>query len=211
MTKSVLPLSGTLFFEMYKNIGEISCFLRKVLEEQEEITYTITVKGERKLSLNRVWRHMDRIERLKDMFMPVLNECDVTLYELNWLNGKDRILQVCIMKKDGTMDLDTCAAVSEKLSELLDASDPIDEEYTLEVCSPGAEREIRDLDELGHLTGAYVFLKVKEPVRKMSEITGEITAVTETSVTVEYRDKAVKRKAEIQKDNIAFIRMAVRI
>ena len=154
---------------------------------------------------------MDRIERLTEMFRPVLDACEVTLYELKWLDGKDRTLQVSIMKQDGTMDLDTCAAVSEKLSDLLDIEDPIDTEYTLEVCSPGAEREIRDRSELDHLTGAYVFMKLKEPVKKMSEITGEITNVTEETVTVEYRDKAARRSAEVGRDNIAFIRMAVRI
>ena len=94
---------------------------------------------------------MDRTERLREMFLPVLEECNVRLYDLAFrTNGKEHTLEVSIMKSDGSMDLDTCAAVSEKLSEVLDREDPIAEEYTLEVCSPGAEREIRDLDELEH-------------------------------------------------------------
>ncbi|MBR3357642.1 MAG: ribosome maturation factor RimP [Solobacterium sp.] len=153
---------------------------------------------------------MDRIEQLTELFQPVLDACDVVLYELKWLGGKEATLQVSIMKQDGTMDLDTCASVSEKLSDLLDAEDPIDEEYVLEVCSPGAEREIRDRSELDRMTGAYVYMKLAEPVKKMSEITGEITAVTDSTITVEYKDKAVKRTAEVERANIAFIRMAVR-
>ena len=153
---------------------------------------------------------MDRIEQLTAMFQPVLDACDVVLYELKWLGGKEATLQVSIMKPDGTMDLDTCASVSEKLSDLLDAEDPIDEEYDLEVCSPGAEREIRDRSELDRMTGAYVYMKLSEPVKKMSEITGEITAVTDSTITVEYKDKAVKRTADVERSNIAFIRMAVR-
>ncbi|MBR4446745.1 MAG: ribosome maturation factor RimP [Solobacterium sp.] len=153
---------------------------------------------------------MDRIEQLTQLFQPVLDACDVVLYELKWLGGKEATLQVSIMKQDGTMDLDTCAAVSEKLSELLDEKDPIDEEYVLEVCSPGAEREIRDRSELDRMTGAYVYMKLSQPVRSMSEITGEITAVTPETLTVEYKDKAVKRTAEVDRNNIAFIRMAVR-
>ena len=56
------------------------------------------------------------------------------------------------MHSDGSMDLDTCAEVSEKLSALLDAEEGFKEPYTLEVCSPGAEREIRDLKELEGMT-----------------------------------------------------------
>ncbi len=158
-----------------------------------------------------VWRHMDSIEKLKKMFEPVLSECSVQLYELKWLGGKDKTLQVSIMKDDGTMDLDTCAEVSEKLGEVLDREDPISAEYTLEVCSPGAEREIHNLDELDHMIGEYVFVKLKNPVGKVQELTGEIVGSQDGLVTVSYRDKALTRKCEFSKDDIEFIRLAVRI
>lgn len=158
-----------------------------------------------------VWRHMDRIDYLRELLQPVLDECDVRLYEIKWLGGKDHTLQVAIMKSDGSMDLDTCADVSEKLSEVLDAADPIKEEYTLEVCSPGAEREIRDLNELDEMAGSYVYVRLREPFKKMLEFTGEIQSVENGVIRLEYRDKAVKRTAEFSRDNIEFIRLAVRL
>ena len=155
---------------------------------------------------------MDRTEHLKEMFLPVLDEMGVRLYDLVYRNsGRERILEVSIMKQDGSMDLDTCAAVSERLSEVLDENDPINEEYTLEVCSPGAEREIRDLGELDDMAGEYVYVRLKEPFKKMLEITGEIQNVENDVITLEYRDKAARRKAEFTKENIDFIRLAVRI
>lgn len=155
---------------------------------------------------------MDRTEQLRNLFEPVLQEMDVKLYDLVYHTaGKERILEVSIMKSDGSMDLDTCAAVSEKLSEVLDEADPIKEEYTLEVCSPGAEREIKDLDELDTMTGAYIYVRLKEPFKKMLELTGEILSVQDGVITLEYRDKAARRKAEFTKENIDYIRMAVRI
>ena len=155
---------------------------------------------------------MDRTERLKEMFLPVLQQMDIRLYDLVYRNsGRERILEVSIMKQDGSMDLDTCAAVSEKLSEVLDREDPISEEYTLEVCSPGAEREIRDLSELDSMAGEYVYVRLKEPFKKMLEITGEILSVENDLITLQYRDKASSRKAEFTRDNIDYIRLAVRI
>ena len=155
---------------------------------------------------------MDRTERLKEMFLPVLQQMDIRLYDLVYRNsGRERILEVYIMKQDGSMDLDTCAAVSEKLSEVLDREDPISEEYTLEVCSPGAEREIRDLSELDSMAGEYVYVRLKEPFKKMLEITGEILSVENDLITLQYRDKAASRKAEFTRDNIDYIRLAVRI
>lgn len=155
---------------------------------------------------------MDRTERLREMFLPVLEECNVRLYDLAFrTNGKEHTLEVSIMKSDGSMDLDTCAAVSEKLSEVLDREDPIAEEYTLEVCSLGAEREIRDLDELDHMQGEYVYVRLCHPFKKMLEFTGEILEVKDGNVILEYRDKAARRKAEFPKEDIEFIRLAVRI
>ena len=155
---------------------------------------------------------MDRTERLKEMFLPVLQQMDIRLYDLVYRNsGRERILEVSIMKQDGSMDLDTCAAVSEKLSEVLDREDPISEEYTLEVCSPGAEREIRDLSELDSMAGEFVYVRLKEPFKKMLEITGEILSVENDLITLQYRDKAASRKAEFTRDNIDYIRLAVRI
>jgi len=158
-----------------------------------------------------VWRHMDRIEYLKELFQPVFDECEVNLYDLKWIGGKEKTLEVSIMRHDGSMDLDTCATVSEKLSTVLDQYDPIQEEYTLEVCSPGAEREIKDLEELNHLTGSYVYVQLKEPFKNMNELTGEIRSVDQDNISLEYRDKAAKRIAQFTKQNIKFIRMAVRI
>ena len=157
-------------------------------------------------------RNMDRTERIKEMFAPILQQMDIRLYDLVYhTSGREKILEVSIMKQDGSMDLDTCAAVSERLSEVLDENDPINEEYTLEVCSPGAEREIRDLGELDDMAGEYVYVRLKEPFKKMLEITGEIQNVENDVITLEYRDKAARRKAEFTKENIDFIRLAVRI
>lgn len=154
---------------------------------------------------------MDKIESLKEMFQPVFTKNNVQLYEMKFLNaGKDRTLEVSIMKDDGTMDLDTCAAVSEGLSEILDEKDPISEEYTLEVCSPGAEREIKDLNEMK--VGQYVYVRLKHPFKKMLEFTGELLEINEDGlVKMSYRDKAAIRKAEFTKEDIDYIRMAVKL
>ncbi len=154
---------------------------------------------------------MDKIEHLKELFQPVFESNNVKLYELVFRNsGKDRTLEVSIMKPDGTMDLDTCAAVSEGISEILDQEDPINEEYTLEVCSPGAEREIKDLDEIH--PGLYVYVRLKHPFKKMLEFVGEILEVSESGlITLAYRDKAATRKAEFTKEDIDYIRMAVKL
>ena len=86
---------------------------------------------------------MDKTETITELIRPVLDAMAIELYEVKWLgSGKNRTLEISIMRPDGTMDLDTCALVSEKLSELLDSDADLTDAYMLEVCSPGAEREV---------------------------------------------------------------------
>lgn len=154
---------------------------------------------------------MEQIEQLKEMFAPVLDSCNVKLYELKWNgSGKNRTLEVAIMKEDGTMDLDTCALVSEKLSEVLDGCTSLNDAYTLEVCSPGAEREIYDLNELVSMHEPYVYIRFKHSIEKMIDITGTILAMEDGMIEMSYRNKQAVKKVKFSQDEIDFIRLAVK-
>lgn len=122
-----------------------------------------------------------------------------------------RILQVSVMYPDGSMDIDTCAAVSEGISSLLDESDIISHEYFLEVCSPGAERELRSFEEIKEAIGEYVFVKLKDPKAGMDSVKGTLLEANEESVTISYMAKAVRKKIMIDSQNIALIRLSVKI
>ena len=115
------------------------------------------------------------------------------------------------MHKDGSMDIDTCAAQSEKISTMLDEMDMIASEYFLEVCSPGAERELKSEEQIRDAIGEFVYVKLKNPRAGMDEIKGTLTAFENNTVYLDYMAKAVKKKAEIEMDNIALIRLSVKI
>lgn len=67
---------------------------------------------------------MEQLENIKTLILPVLDSLGIQLYDLKWVNEKkSRILQIAVMRADGSMDIDTCALVSEKISEALDAHD----------------------------------------------------------------------------------------
>ena len=154
---------------------------------------------------------MELTEKLESLIQPVLERSGVGRYELKWI-GNEKTLQVAVVKPDGTMDLDTCAMVSEALSEVLDqAEDLIPTAYTLEVCSPGAEREIRDVGELRAMDHPYVFVRLKHPIGKFNELTGEVQSYEGNIIRLTYRDKAAVRTAEFEDGEIEYLRLAVRI
>ena len=156
---------------------------------------------------------MEQLENIKTLILPVLDSLGIQLYDLKWVNEKkSRILQITLMRADVSMDIDTCALVSEKISEALDAHDDwISFEYFLEVCSPGAERELRNAEEIRGALGKHVCVRLKSPVKSMMEITGDLLEMNETTLTLSYRDKAVTRKAQVELDQIEKIRLAVKL
>ena len=153
---------------------------------------------------------MENIDKLIELFQPVFDECHVRLYEIVWLSN-EKTLQVAIDNDAHAIDLDICAEVNEKLGVVLDKYDPIKEEHSLEVCSPGAEREIKDYAEFEQLVDEYIYVQLKEPFKKMVEITGFVRAASAEAIELEYRDKAVKRTATIEKNNICFARLAIKL
>lgn len=102
------------------------------------------------------------MDNLKTWLIPLLQEMGCRLYEVEWdTSMKPPVLRISIEKNDGTIDLDTCSAVSDRISTHLDETDEIPGEYMLEVCSPGAERELRNDEEIAAALGKYVYVKLK--------------------------------------------------
>lgn len=85
------------------------------------------------------------VETVTDLVTPILDEQNFELVEVEFVKeGKSWFLRVFI-DKEGGIDIEECAFVSEKLSDKLDSidPDPIPQAYFLEVSSPGAERPLK--------------------------------------------------------------------
>ncbi|MDF9824067.1 ribosome maturation factor RimP [Breznakia sp. PF5-3] len=155
---------------------------------------------------------MTSLLKLKEIIKPIVDAENLNLYDIVWTQeGKMKILQVSIIDKSGKMDIDTCAKVSGYISDKLDELDIINYEYYLEVCSPGAERELRNDEELMSALGDYVYVKLKDPKAGLDEIKGYLKAVDEETIQVEYLLKTVKKQISIDKSNIRLIRLSVKI
>ena len=156
---------------------------------------------------------MDQISALREWITAIVEQNGMLVYDISWQPmGNMKSLQVSIMKGDGTMDLDSCVMISEQLSAMLDEKDLIKHEYYLEVCSPGAERELRNFEEVKAAVGEYVYVKLKNVMAKgIYEVLGTLEKCEEGMLSMTYMDKASKRKIDIAYDNVALIRLAVKL
>ncbi|MET7440655.1 ribosome maturation factor RimP [Streptomyces sp. NPDC004082] len=121
-------------------------------------------------------------ERLRELLEPLVGSQGLDLEEIAVDSvGRKRVLRV-VVDSDAGADLDQIADVSRALSAKLDETDAMGEgEYTLEVGTPGAERELK---EHRHYVRAVDRL-VRFQLAGDDEVVARILAVDEDGIDVE--------------------------
>ncbi|MGZ5934848.1 MAG: ribosome maturation factor RimP, partial [Rhizomicrobium sp.] len=77
---------------------------------------------------------------LEPIIEPAVEAAGFRLVRLRLMGGYVKTLQIMAERPDGTMNVEDCAVLSRALSEFLDAENPIEGDYELEVSSPGIDR-----------------------------------------------------------------------
>ncbi|GAM15567.1 ribosome maturation factor RimP [Mesobacillus selenatarsenatis] len=148
-------------------------------------------------------------EVVEELVTPILNENELELVDIEYVKeGKNWFLRVYIDKDNG-IDIEECGIVSERLSEKLDAMDPIPHNYFLEVSSPGAERPLKKEKDYQKAIGKNVFIKTYEPIDGEKAFEGVLTDYNGETVTVDVKIKTRKKTVVIPFDKIASARLAV--
>jgi ribosome maturation factor RimP len=98
--------------------------------------------------------------------------------------GRDGSVVRLFVDKEGGIGLDELQSVSEEVSAILDAEDPIESAYTLEVSSPGLDRPLRNEAEYRRFVGRLVKLASYEPVDGRRHWLGRLQSVEDGVLVV---------------------------
>jgi ribosome maturation factor RimP len=149
-------------------------------------------------------------EEVAKIASPIVEELELELVDVEFVKeGRDWFLRVYIDTPNGSIDIDQCSQVSEKLSEELDRTDPIPQNYFLEVSSPGAERPLKKEEDFQKAIGQFVFIKTYEAINGMKEFEGYLLAYGPEGAEVEVRIKTRKLTVVIDQEKIALARLAI--
>lgn len=124
--------------------------------------------------------------------------------------GRDWYLRVTIEKKaDGEyvpVGTDDCEAVSRFLSAALDEIDPIEQNYYLEVSSPGMDRPLLSDQDFVRFRGQRVDVSLYQALDGKKTVSGELLG-KEDGFLILLDDK--KRECKIPAEQVAKTRLAV--
>ena len=93
---------------------------------------------------------------------PVLEDMGFRLVRVVMSRRDGGTIQIMADKAGGTINVDDCASISRRLSPLLDAHDPIEGRYFLEVSSPGIDRILVRPSDFEDWAGFETKVELKE-------------------------------------------------
>jgi ribosome maturation factor RimP len=99
---------------------------------------------------------------IRDLVEPTIARLGFDLVAVEWSgNQMGRVLRLSI-EAPGGVSAEDCAQVSEQVSPLLDAADPIETRYNLEVSSPGIDRPVQRRSDFERFAGYKVRIRLQE-------------------------------------------------
>ena len=143
------------------------------------------------------------MEKLKNSLRELVESMGYYLYDVTYeKEGTDYVLRVMI-ENDSFITIDDCVSVSKMVSEKLDELDPFNDPYMFEVTSAGAEKELRNSEEVKRAVGKNVYAETLE-----QKFEGELVSFKEDILTIKQKNKKLAKANYI---DVSFIRLAVKL
>jgi ribosome maturation factor RimP len=101
------------------------------------------------------------------------------------------LLRIYIDTENGVL-VEDCTKVSHQVSGVLDVEDPIPDNYSLEVSSPGSERPFYKLSQFERYVGSTVVVHLFSPVNGRRKITGKIVKIEGDVVILEENENILE-------------------
>ena len=120
--------------------------------------------------------------RLAEILTPVIEGLGFELVRIRLMSGNHKILQIMAEKPEGGIEVDDCADISTAVSAVMDVEDPIEDNYTLEVSSPGIDRPLKDFETW---TDYEAKLETSEMIDGRRRFKGTLRGVEDGEVLIE--------------------------
>jgi len=115
---------------------------------------------------------------------PVLTDLGFRLVRVVLSGRNGTTVQIMAERPDGTISVKECADISRRLSPVLDAHDPIQGQYTLELSSPGIDRPLVRPSDFEDWAGYEAKIEMKELIAGRKRFRGTLEGVEGEEVRI---------------------------
>ena len=127
-------------------------------------------------------------QRLAGIVRPVIEDLGYELVRLRLMGGKTPTLQIMAEKPEGGIEVDDCAKISTAVSAVLDVEDPIEDNYTLEVSSPGIDRPLTRLKDFDMWEGYEARVETSELIEGRRRFKGILNGTEGDEILITLED-----------------------
>ena len=120
-------------------------------------------------------------------------------------SGGKYILRCIVDILSGGITLDNCAAINRKIAAYLDESNCLNDNYTVEINSPGIDRKLKTSKDFLRVKGRKVSVWLKEPLEDKEYLEGKVLAVDDDKISLDYKGKILEvgfNKVKVGKEKI---------
>ena len=101
---------------------------------------------------------------LEPVFEPVLEQAGFRLVRLRIMGGASKTLQIMAERADGSMDVQGCTELSHVLLDFIEAENPIEGDFEIEVSSPGIDRPLTRMSDFTRWKGHEAKIELTAPL-----------------------------------------------
>ena len=145
------------------------------------------------------------LNSLKQLISEKVNEEGYELYSLSFANETLSL----VVDRVADIDMDAIVSLTNVLNAYLDEVNPFEKAYTLDVSSLGAEKPL-SVEKLDAYVGKFIHVHLINPIKGENIYEGDLTSVSNETITLTYRIKTRSMSVEIKKENISKVRLAIK-
>ncbi|MDR1473711.1 MAG: ribosome maturation factor RimP [Lactobacillales bacterium] len=152
------------------------------------------------------------IATIEKLVQPILETKKFELVDIEYVQENSQWFLRVFIEKEGGIDIDETALVSEELSEKMDRIQPnlfVDVDF-LEVSSPGVERPLKNDRDYEAALGRYIHLSFYQAVDGVKIFEGNLVNFDLQTLTLDVLIKTNKKRITVERKNIAKARLAVK-
>ena len=124
------------------------------------------------------------------MVSPILDDLGLELYDMEFSGGVLKVTIDTPAGQEAGVDIDQISRVNRLLGRELDHNDVVPGRYTLEVSSPGLERNLRTPHHFQREVGKDVSIRLVAEHEGQRRFAGALVAATDATATVRVADTA---------------------
>lgn len=142
--------------------------------------------------------------KVGEIVAPYAQELGLEIWDIRFAKeGANWYLRIFI-DKDGGVSIDDCVALTRAVTKPLDEADPISQSYTLEVSSPGIERELVTDRHFEKYIGAAVTARLIRPINGVRDYAGTLKEYDGGKIKIELKDGET---LEINKKDASYVKL----